>query len=969
MGTVKRRILSLFLAMVMLYACFPAAVSADNEVDLTPDAPSSVDTLDLPSYYDYVKTATAPAATAPIQLTVENAVLSADTATRIHYQNKDAVSLTANGYAEWTVTVPADAAYTVALQYAAEMDKEKDNGQTLELALMVDGQHPFREAAGLELKRLWKDATAIQQDRKGNDLVPEQQELTAWQTAPLNDTTGYTNDSYKIRLTAGTHTIRLTAGDYPLYLAAVTLGVTQKHDTYANVLAKWKAEGLAPVSTPVFLKYAAESTSLKSDCTIIPSYDLGNAATETATGQANSPDLIKRNIIGGTNWKEAGEWIEYEVNAPADGLYCLTFKYRQNISMDMTVYRNVYINGAMPFAELQNVGFPFSFEWNNLTLQDANGAPMYVKLQKGRNTIRLEATTGAWAPILLDVDALSKEMNDLYRRIIMVTGTSPDPYRDYFLTNEIRGLPDMLASLAARTNAAADEFERINGGVSQQSAVLRTVADQMDVFAKQPSKIEDELATFREKITALTDWLLNNKEQPLELDYFIVHNVDAEIPDADGSWWDNLVFKFLQFLATFSADYASLEEYGADQKVITVWISDGRDQATIMKDLIADRFTKETGIAVNVNLVQGGLIEATLAGTAPDVAIGVARGQPVNLASRGALMDLNRFKAELQTVSQRFTDDALLPYSYNGGVYALPVTQTYQVMFYRTDIFKELGLEVPKTWDAFMDAAAVLQRNNMKVGLPYTAITATGAVEVGVGAKDLFPTLLLQSGEKFYTDALDGTALIHNQKALEVFEQWVRFYTDYGFDLSYDFATLFRSGEMPMCITAYPMYGTLAAVATEIRGCWEMTTLPGTVQPDGTINYSAGASGSAAVIMRDAKDPEACWKFLEWFTRADTQSEYGNRLENQLGEAARYATANIEAVQLLKWSSQEKEILRLQREQIQEIPEIPGSYYTSRCLDNAFRSVIYDGSNPRKVFEKQVKIIDSEIKRKLLELQ
>ena len=144
MGTVKRRILSLFLAMVMLYACFPAAVSADNEVDLTPDAPSSVDTLDLPSYYDYVKTATAPAATAPIQLTVENAVLSADTATRIHYQNKDAVSLTANGYAEWTVTVPADAAYTVALQYAAEMDKEKDNGQTLELALMVDGQHPFR---------------------------------------------------------------------------------------------------------------------------------------------------------------------------------------------------------------------------------------------------------------------------------------------------------------------------------------------------------------------------------------------------------------------------------------------------------------------------------------------------------------------------------------------------------------------------------------------------------------------------------------------------------------------------------------------------------------------------------------------------------------------------------------------------------------------------------------------------------
>ena len=273
-----------------------------------------------------------------------------------------------------------------------------------------------------------------------------------------------------------------------------------------------------------------------------------------------------------------------------------------------------------------------------------------------------------------------------------------------------------------------------------------------------------------------------------------------------------------------------------------------------------------------------------------------------------------------------------------------------------------------QTWQEFMDVAAVLQRNNMKVGLPYTAITATGAVEVGVGAKDLYPTLLMQGGGSFYNKDLTATAL-DNQQALEAFETWTGFYTDYGFDLSYDFATLFRSGEMPMCITAYPMYGTLSAVATEIRGCWEMTVLPGTVQEDGSINRTAGASGSAAVILRDAKDPDACWQFLEWFTRKDTQADYGNRLENQLGEAARYASANLSAVELLNWSSREKEVLRNQRQWVREIPEIPGSYYTSRCMDNAFRSVIYDGDNPRKVFEKQVEIIDSELKRKRLELE
>ena len=121
------------------------------------------------------------------------------------------------------------------------------------------------------------------------------------------------------------------------------------------------------------------------------------------------------------------------------------------------------------------------------------------------------------------------------------------------------------------------------------------------------------------------------------------------------------MFKFRQFLATFSKDYASLEDYSedSDRKVITVWISDGRDQATILKDMIADTFTSETGIAVNVNLVQGGLIEATLAGTAPDVAIGVARGQPVNLASRGALMDLRRFTEAANIYLTNLTSDGL----------------------------------------------------------------------------------------------------------------------------------------------------------------------------------------------------------------------------------------------------------------------------------------------------------------------
>ena len=61
-------------------------------------------------------------------------------------------------------------------------------------------------------------------------------------------------------------------------------------------------------------------------------------------------------------------------------------------------------------------------------------------------------------------------------------------------------------------------------------------------------------------------------------------------------------------------------------------------------------------------------------------------------------------------------------------------------------------------------------------------------------------------------------------------------------------------------------------------------------------------------------------------------------------------------------------MLSAQRSQVVELPEIPGSYYVSRSIDNAFRAVLYDGKNPREVFEKENRNINQEIARKRREL-
>ena len=153
---------------------------------------------------------------------------------------------------------------------------------------------------------------------------------------------------------------------------------------------------------------------------------------------------------------------------------------------------------------------------------------------------------------------------------------------------------------------------------------------------------------------------------------------------------------------SFIVDYnqiGNVVEEGEESKVLTLWVGTGRDQANVIKALIDENFTKETGISINVQLVDmNTLLRATLAGEGPDIAIQVANTNgiagavlntgndtPVNYGLRNAVMDLTQFE-DFEEVADRFSDSAMVPFSFNGATYALPDTQTFPMMFYRKDI-------------------------------------------------------------------------------------------------------------------------------------------------------------------------------------------------------------------------------------------------------------------------------------------
>jgi ABC-type glycerol-3-phosphate transport system substrate-binding protein len=317
------------------------------------------------------------------------------------------------------------------------------------------------------------------------------------------------------------------------------------------------------------------------------------------------------------------------------------------------------------------------------------------------------------------------------------------------------------------------------------------------------------------------------------------------------------------------------------------------------------------------------------------------------------------------------TRDAALPFSFDedstddkpAGVYALPDTLNFYMLFYRTDLFEEYGLEPPKTWDEFIKVSSILYRNNLQASLPYTQITSAVMINAGVGSLSILPTLIMQSGGEIYKQDHSSTDLT-SATSIEAFEFWCDFFNEYKFPVTADFFNRFRVGTMPMGIQNYSMYINLTMAAPEIAGKWKMVPIPGFEREDGTINNCQAGAGTGCGILRTSKNKEGGWEFLKWWTRADTQLNYSDNCESILGVSGRVATANPGALSQMAWDKESLSNLLSQWKQMKEVPEVPGSYYTARSIDQAYWNVVNNSKNAKDMMIKWAEISNKEIERK-----
>lgn len=293
--------------------------------------------------------------------------------------------------------------------------------------------------------------------------------------------------------------------------------------------------------------------------------------------------------------------------------------------------------------------------------------------------------------------------------------------------------------------------------------------------------------------------------------------------------------------------------------------------------------------------------------------------------------------------------------------YGIPNTMDFAMMFYRMDILGELGLEVPESWDELIAMLPALQTKNMSVGVAY--ISALDFMMYQMGGN-----MWKYTDSSVYDPQYAGSKIdLDSDIAIKAFEFVCRLYTDYSFPVSYAAADRFRTGEMPIVIGTYSdLYNTLVVYATEIAGLWEFCPLPGSeneFEEDG-FNYDSLATVTSTVILNGCDDLVTAWQYVQWETSASVQAEYGNRIVSLIGPAAKYETANLDAVNDLSWTAREKAAIKDQMANMNSIKNYPGSYIYGRYMKFAFLDVYNNGADAYESMMSYIPAINAEIERK-----
>lgn len=160
----------------------------------------------------------------------------------------------------------------------------------------------------------------------------------------------------------------------------------------------------------------------------------------------------------------------------------LVFRCRQDYAGGIATYRLVSVDGcALPDGGLLRV--PYALGWNRVTLSSSGSTDTIIYLEPGEHTLTLTCALGDMENVLNIMNGCLEKLNTYYRRIIMITSTDPDPYRDYRINEKIPEVLEGMKEQASVLRTVSSYLAYLNQGGGSETALLDKLARQLELLS------------------------------------------------------------------------------------------------------------------------------------------------------------------------------------------------------------------------------------------------------------------------------------------------------------------------------------------------------------------------------------------------------------------------------------------------------------------------------------------------------
>lgn len=858
-------------------------------------------------------------------------------------------SLTPGNEVTFAIDVEQTALYNIGFDYFSY----DQSILPIELSVMTDGEYSFYEMRNLTFETTWVSAQEKSLDRYGNEIVSLPNKKLQWEHKDIQDASCLYSEPLQVELEKGRHEFQITVGEGKFFLGNMTLSAPKQIAAYQG---SQKADGYELITIQGEDFYERNDSSIHAAA----EYDAALFPISTKETVLNTVDA--------DSFRKAGQSITYRFLVEKAGYYYLAMNYRQSDKSDFPVFLDVKVDGEIPNEQFQAYPMQSTNSYKTATLKDDAGDKLSVYLEPGEHTLSFTISAEYLRQALEKVDEIMGGINDLSLEVTKVAGTNKDKYRDLRLT---RYIPDLQERLYGWVDELYDIAQGATQFVDTQNpekvaafGYLIIAAKQLKTLGEKPNELVyrvDELSTSSNSInTQIANFVDQINHNNISIDRIYLYQEDAKLPKKPGLFRRIGLFLERFFYSFFGQSYSA---NGVDPEHVQVWVNRPRQYVEIMQKMIDEEFTPQTGIEVDLCLMTDAnkLILSNASGDTPDIATGINYAIPFELGIRDALVDLTQFEGYREVFS-RYDDGILVSSVIGDKLISLPETMNFYVMFCRTDILNKLGLKMPDTLTELVAMLPDLQMRGLNV---YYQTAAMSGMRNFHGTT---PILYQNHGRLYGETALDIE--LGTEESVKGFTQLTELFTLY--DLPVDvpnFYQHFRNGDLPVGIADFNSYNLIKNAAPEIANAWQIALVPGIVDEatGEVLRYMSGGAESSVMFKSDPEREQKAWTYLEWWSRAQTQAEFGQRLQIMYGEEYIWPTANIEAFGMLAFPTSDKAIIMEQAQYVLEAPRLLGSYMMERELSNAFNDVVVNGETIRSRIDDVEKIVDRETRRKLEE--